>query len=183
MKGTINAFTSDYAFGAGRINSGNSDFRTGQAIGDAIAIVTGTAEALFGGGEAVVTSPAALTVAGAVIPAAGAATAVHGGTTAAIAGSHLTAAAFADNNQQSSGSSEPDRTAGDPLRRDPNGKAVPDPEASGTAHTQLGTRQSKSQPGTSYKQAREFYANGKPVKDIDFTNHGRSDHLNPHASL
>jgi RHS repeat-associated protein len=103
VKGTINAFTSDNAFGAGRINSGNSDFHTGQAVGDAIATVTGTAEALFGGGEAIVTSPAALTVAGAVIPAAGLTTAVHGGTTAAIAGSHLAAAAFADNNQQSSG--------------------------------------------------------------------------------
>ncbi len=103
VKGTINAFTSDNAFGAGRINSGNSDFRTGQAVGDAIATVTGTAEVLFGGGEAIVTSPAVLTVAGAVIPAAGAATAVHGSTTAAIAGSNLAAAAFADNNQQSSG--------------------------------------------------------------------------------
>jgi RHS repeat-associated protein len=77
-------------------------------------------------------------------------------------------------------SSRSDRTASDPLRRDANGKAVPDPEASGAAHTQLGTRQSKSQPGTEYKQAREFDANGKPVKDIDFTNHGRSDHSNPH---
>ena len=32
----------------------------------------------------------------------------------------------------------------------------------------------------SYGQAREFGADGKPVKDIDFTDHGRADHPNPH---
>ena len=32
-----------------------------------------------------------------------------------------------------------------------------------------------------YKQAREFDAEGKPVKDIDFTDHGRpQNHPNPH---
>ncbi len=72
------------------------------------------------------------------------------------------------------------RTSGDGLRRDANGKAIPDPEAAGTEHTQLGTRESRSQPGTSYKQARTFDKNGKPVKDVDFTNHGRGDHTNPH---
>ena len=49
LKGAINAFTSDNAFGAGRLNSANSDFRTGQAIGDAVATIQGTAELLFGG--------------------------------------------------------------------------------------------------------------------------------------
>jgi len=43
-------------------------------------------------------------------------------------------------------------------------------------HTQLG----KNRDG-SYNQAREFDADGKPVKDIDFTNHGRPNtHPNPH---
>ena len=95
LKGGLNAFFSDNAFGAGRINSGNSDFRTGQAIGDAVATIQGTAELLFGGAEAVITAPAALTVAGAVIPAAGVVTAVHGSAVAAVAGSHLAGAAFA----------------------------------------------------------------------------------------
>jgi hypothetical protein len=31
----------------------NDDFKLGQTVGDAVATVTGTAEALFGGGEAV----------------------------------------------------------------------------------------------------------------------------------
>ena len=70
VKGAVNAFASDNSFGAGRMDVDNGDFRKGQAIGDAVATVTGTAEGLFGGGAAVVTSPAALTVAGAVIPAA-----------------------------------------------------------------------------------------------------------------
>lgn len=61
------------------------------------------------------------------------------------------------------------------------GWAIPDSEAEGASHTQLGTRQSRSKPGTSYPQAREFDANGKPVRDIDFTDHGRpKEHTNPH---
>jgi hypothetical protein len=56
-------------------------------------MITGSIEALGGGGEAVVTSPAALTGVGALVPAAGAAVAVHGATTAAVAGAHLVAAA------------------------------------------------------------------------------------------
>lgn len=63
------------------------------------------------------------------------------------------------------------------LPRDTNGRPIPDTDA---PHTQLGTRQSRSQPGTSYRQAREFDENGKPVRDIDWTNHGRGDHPSPH---
>ena len=75
----------------------------------------------------------------------------------------------------------PDRKANDRLRRDPNGRAIPDQEAQGEAHTQLGTRDSKSQPGKRYKQAREFDNNGKPIRDVDFTDHGRpNQHTDPH---
>ena len=98
--GAANAFGSDNALGAGRATSGNSDFKTGQAIGDAVATLTGTLEALGGGGEALVTSPAALTGVGIVVPAAGAAVAAHGVTTAAIAGDNLANAAFASINEQ-----------------------------------------------------------------------------------
>lgn len=66
----------------------------------------------------------------------------------------------------------PDR----PLPRHPRtGEPVPDSDA---PHTQLGTRD-----GTKgkYPQAREFDAQGKPVKDIDFTDHDKpKKHPNPH---
>ena len=52
-----------------------------------------------------------------------------------------------------------------------------DPEAEG-AHTQLGQKDGRN---GKYDQGREFDANGKPVKDIDFTDHGRpQNHPNPH---
>ncbi|MFM8899896.1 MAG: RHS repeat-associated core domain-containing protein [Burkholderiales bacterium] len=67
----------------------------------------------------------------------------------------------------------PDR----PLPRDKDGNPIPDPEAEG-AHTQLGQKQGRK---GKYDQAREFDANGKPVRDIDFTDHGRpQNHPNPH---
>lgn len=69
------------------------------------------------------------------------------------------------------------RTASDPLRTE-NGRQVPDPEARGAAHTQLGTRTDSD--GRTYNQRREFDAEGRPVNDADFTDHGRSDHPNPH---
>jgi hypothetical protein len=66
---------------------------------------------------------------------------------------------------------EKSRTAKDPLPRDKRtGQPKPDPEAEGTSHTQLGTK--KGSEGD-YKQVREFDKEGKPVRDIDFTDHGR----------
>jgi hypothetical protein len=63
------------------------------------------------------------------------------------------------------------------LPRNKHGTPKADIETTG-AHTQLG--QKKGRKGT-YTQGREFDANGKPVKDIDFTDHGRSqNHTNPH---
>lgn len=93
LSGVANAFGSDNLAGAGRVKGGNDDYRLGQTVGDVVAVVTGSIEALGGGGEAVVTSPAALTGVGAVAPAAGVAVAVHGATTAAVAGGHLVTAA------------------------------------------------------------------------------------------
>lgn len=43
-------------------------------------------------------------------------------------------------------------------------------------HTQLGKREGGS--GT-YRQTREW-ENGQPIKDTDWTNHGRKDHTDPH---
>ena len=69
------------------------------------------------------------------------------------------------------GSYRPDRT----LPRDKHGNPVPDTSA---PHTQLGTKKGRN---GDYTQAREFDANGKPVRDIDFTDHGRpQNHPNPH---
>ncbi|MDN3507014.1 MAG: hypothetical protein P0S96_07285 [Simkaniaceae bacterium] len=65
----------------------------------------------------------------------------------------------------------PDR----PLPNTPDGVHVPDTDV---PHTQLGTKEGRK---GKYPQAREFDENGNPVRDIDFTDHGRpQDHLNPH---
>lgn len=65
----------------------------------------------------------------------------------------------------------PDR----PLPRDEDGVLIPDTDA---PHTQLGTR--KGSKGK-HPQAREFDKDGKPVRDIDFTDHDRpAKHPNPH---
>jgi RHS repeat-associated protein len=62
------------------------------------------------------------------------------------------------------------------LPRTKHGEPAPDPDAAGP-HTQLGREQGRK--GT-YDQAREFDQDGKVVRDIDFTRHGRADHPNPH---
>jgi len=63
-----------------------------------------------------------------------------------------------------------------PLPRDKSGIAIAD---SSYPHTQIGTRISR-RTGETYIQAREFGYNGEIIKDIDFTNHQRYDHTNPH---
>ncbi|MEV6493687.1 hypothetical protein AB0M20_34465 [Actinoplanes sp. NPDC051633] len=61
------------------------------------------------------------------------------------------------------------------LPRDGNG--IPTPE-SDYPHTELGVNDGRH---GDYPQAREFDGNGQPVKDVDFTDHGRpSQHPNPH---
>jgi len=55
---------------------------------------------------------------------------------------------------------------------------LPDTDA---PHTQLGSKQGRN---GNYPQAREFDAQGKPVRDIDFTDHGRAhNHPNPHQHI
>ncbi|QVL55416.1 MAG: hypothetical protein KFB95_08925 [Simkaniaceae bacterium] len=57
---------------------------------------------------------------------------------------------------------------------------LPDTDA---PHTQLGSKISKKT-NKPYPQAREFDAQGKPVRDIDFTDHGRPhEHPNPHQHV
>ena len=60
----------------------------------------------------------------------------------------------------------------------PGGVPIPDTDA---PHTQLGTREGSK---GKYPQAREFDENGKPVRTLDFTDHGRPhDHMNPHQHV
>lgn len=82
-----------------------------------------------------------------------------------------------DNTDNKPGTYAPDRT----LPRDPKtGKAIPDEEAKGTEHTQLGSKKSRST-GETYSQRRTFDKDGNPTKDVDFTDHGRpQQHTNPH---
>lgn len=65
----------------------------------------------------------------------------------------------------------PDR----PLPNYNNGEHIPDTDA---PHTQLGTREGRK---GKHPQAREFDGKGNPIRDIDFTDHGRPhDHPIPH---
>jgi RHS repeat-associated protein len=143
--GALNAFGSDNAFGAGRAPGGNSDFHTGQAVGDAVATAQGAAEAFAGAGAAIGGTLLDLTGVGALIGvpaqvlAVGAV--VHGGTLAAVAGGHLASAAFAtiNNSNSQSGSytntHESGRTysgKGDKPRSQASGKRVE--KATGDKH-------------------------------------------------
>jgi RHS repeat-associated protein len=93
LKGVVNAFTSNNAVGAGRISSGNDDFKTGQAIGDAVSTVTGAVETVIGGGGEVLGVGLDATGVGAVLGVplnvAAAGLVVHGATTTAVSGVHL----------------------------------------------------------------------------------------------
>lgn len=63
------------------------------------------------------------------------------------------------------------------------GKPIPETNPDGTAageHTQLGTKKSSNRGVGEYTQGREFDASGNRIRDIDFTDHGRKDHPNPH---
>jgi hypothetical protein len=77
------------------------------------------------------------------------------------------------NTPTDNGNYSPDRK----LPRDDHGNPKTDSEATGP-HTQLGTKKGRK---GDYPQGREFDENGNPVKDIDFTDHGRpTEHTNPH---
>jgi len=66
------------------------------------------------------------------------------------------------------------------LPRHPIKKGEPLPDVN-VPHTQLGMRDGRK---GKYAQAREFDVQGKPLRDIDFTDHGRSqNHPNPHQHI
>ncbi len=62
-----------------------------------------------------------------------------------------------------------------------SGVGIPDPEALGRPHTQLGIQESQNKTKNYvYTKAREFDADGIAVRDLEFTDHLRKDHPNPH---
>ena len=74
----------------------------------------------------------------------------------------------------------PRDTAGHPLPlpRSPHGELLP---LSSAPHTQIGWRDGRK---GGYRQTREFGEKGKPIKDTDWTDHGRpKQHQNPHDHL
>jgi len=158
-----------------------SDYNTGRSIGDIASIAMGVAEIFIGGNVAGRGVGVAVASGGSGIAAAGTGVAV--GTGIMGHGVNTIYNALKKDGRMSemnnSGNQALDnRTAKDPLRRDNNGEPLPDPEAKGTPHTQLGTKTGRKE---TYKQAREFDSSNKPVRDIDFTDHGRpTNHTNPH---
>jgi RHS repeat-associated protein len=163
------------AQGFKRESRSSGAFTLGQKLGDAFSVAQGVAEFVLGetiatGGVVggVVTSPTGVgAVAGAAVATGGVVVAAHGANTAKEGLRQMLNSEGTGNGYQPS----------EPLPRKESGEPMPDPEATGP-HTQVGTQQGRKGP---YKQAREFDGNGQPVKDIDFTDHGRpNEHTNPH---
>ena len=91
----------------------------------------------------------------------------------ALLGQFLLSESATTSDDSKGGNRFPDRE----LPRDKYGNPTPDAQADGP-HTQLGQREGRN---GKYDQAREFDASGKPVRDIDFTDHGRpQQHPSPH---
>jgi len=61
------------------------------------------------------------------------------------------------------------------LPQRPNGEPLP---SSMDPHTQIGWREGRR---GSYPQPREFGPNGQPIKQVDWTTHGRPRHTDPHV--
>jgi hypothetical protein len=125
-KGAFNGYTSDNQLGVGRAQGGNSDFRTGQAIGDAVATLQGTLQTLVGtGGEVLglsLDATGAGAVAGVPINVVSAGVIAQGATTAIVAGANL-ANSFAS-------TLEPGPHAGDSIpARGPQRDFTPDERA------------------------------------------------------
>jgi len=186
VKGAVNAIVDNNTGGA--INrrettaySSGSDYNLGQDIGDAISLIASGFETLSGGLEAAggavvsVGSAGTLAIVGVPVSAAGVAQVAHGTLTMSKAVDNLTnqkGRVNAEGKQQ--GTYKSDRE----LPRNKDGTPKVDSEGEGAAHTQLGTKNGSK---GKYNQAREFDSQGKPVRDVDFTDHGRpKDHPNPH---
>jgi RHS repeat-associated protein len=179
VNGVANAVKSNFTQGIGR-ETGNGDFRLGQRIGDGLSMVMGTAEMLAGGAKTAGGAALCGTGAGCMVGAP----AIVGGTAIAAHGAGMAGTALA--NFMKSDSPDPQFEPYSPDRKLPTtrgGKPIPEANPDGSpaaAHTQLGKKQSRNAEVGKYTKGREFDAQGNHVRDVDFTNHGRGDHPNPH---
>ena len=163
-------------------------FNNGRTVGHSVAALSGIIETLGGIIGALGSGAGELLSAGAASPialpalAASAAAAGHGANSAANAVSNLIddkgRVQSNSNNDNLNNKNSNGYAPKAELPRNPDGTPAPDPNASGP-HTQLGTKPGRK---GDYRQAREFDAKGNPVKDIDFTDHGRpkTHPNNPH---
>lgn len=185
VAGVSNAIASNFTGNAPGTRGDPADFgnfsefaAAGQNAGDIFSVAIGTVEQV-GGVVATVGG-----VAGTPVSFGTSLTVAAAGTAAVVHGSVMTQAAMqnllgGDGSVVNADGAPGDYSPGDPLPRDRrSGDPLPDPEATG-AHSRIGTKESRR--GGSYTQAREFDADGNPVRDIDFTDHGRpQNHTNPH---
>jgi RHS repeat-associated protein len=79
--------------------------------------------------------------------------------------------------QQGAVNTDPITSSRSTLPRDAAGNYAPHPDAQG-AHSTVGTRVGSD--GKPYRQGATFDSNGRFTGRTDVTNHGRSDHANPH---
>ncbi len=118
LKGAINALTSNNALGLGRIDGGNSDFRVGQAIGDAVSTLQGTLEILGGvGGEAgglALDATGGGAVVGVPLNVASAGVIAHGATVVGLGVKNLTGAVFKNSTDDTGGVPNPNGSKGKP---------------------------------------------------------------------
>jgi RHS repeat-associated protein len=127
LKGAANAVISDFSLGTNRNTGGNSDFKTGQAIGDAVATVGGALETALGSsGEAlgvVLDATGVGAVLGVPLNVAAAGVIAHGATTAVISGVNLTVDATAPNPYGTKGAPDHQQTADEEAAKmGPNGQ-------------------------------------------------------------
>lgn len=156
-----------------------SSYDAGQTAGDIVSVVMGVAETVAGGTTTVAAVGETVGTAGGAIPI----TVAQGALGVAIAAEGFSTAKNGVKGLLNSDSKK-DQSSGyqpkESLPRKENGEPAPDPESTGP-HTQIGTRQGRD---GEYRQAREFDGDGNPVRDIDFTDHGRPEtHTNPHQHL
>jgi len=153
-----------------------SGWNTGLDVADVGAMLGGRSAQV--GGSAMTASAATVTVASGGLALEGSAPVALGGLGISVIGTILNGNGTANLASQSGRVNIGEYQSPGELPRTPGGEPAPDPAATGP-HTQLGSKEGRK--GT-YNQAREFDQNGQPVKDIDFTDHGRpSTHPdNPH---
>lgn len=179
MAGAVNAFASDVTGAEAPMSSHSSAtaYNIGRKIGHVTAMVVGTQE-IEGGGGAAAGGIALAPETGGIslgMSGVGAVVMAHGGFTIKNSMVNMATGKGDDVGTYSHPQSQ------QPLSRDENGVPKADDEAKGAPHTQLGSQEGRKGP---YNQAREFDANGKAVKDIDFTDHGRpAQHTNPHQHM